>query len=141
MTDQRGQTSVLIVGFFLVATLLVVVVVDASAAYLRRQRLDSLADAAALAATEGVAEDRLYTEGVGSEVELDPLAARREVTAHLHRVGAFRNYPGLAYQVSTSGDAVRVRVSTPLDLPITPPAWAESTRVSGSAASYVEVSD
>ena len=42
-TDERGQTAVLIIGFMIVVALTVVVVVDATAAYLRRQALDTLA--------------------------------------------------------------------------------------------------
>ena len=41
-----GQTTLLIVGFAIVAIMMVGVVVDASAAYLRRAGLDSLADGA-----------------------------------------------------------------------------------------------
>ncbi len=52
--DERGQTSLLIMGFFVILSLLVGVVVDASAAYLRRQWFISLADGAALAAADGV---------------------------------------------------------------------------------------
>jgi len=138
---ERGQTSVLIVGFFVVAVLLVVVVVDASAAYLHRQRLDSLADGAALAATEGIQTDRLYLEGVGERLSLDPVAARTQAAAYLRGVGAFRDHPGLSFRVVTSADAVEVQVSAPLDLPLAPPGWAEQTRVTGSAASYVPVLD
>ena len=59
---EHGQTSIVLVGFFVVVALLVVVVVDASAAYLRRQRLDSLADGAAAwvaSRRTGVAEARI----------------------------------------------------------------------------------
>ena len=72
---ERGQTSVLIMGFFLVAVLLTVVVVDASAAFLRRQRLDAVADGAALAAADGVQGEQVYEGGLG-ERALDRLSLR-----------------------------------------------------------------
>jgi hypothetical protein len=133
--------SVLIVGFFVVAVQLVVVVVDASAAYLHRQRLDSLADGAALAASDGIETDALYLEGVGDRLELDPAAVRARVAAYLREVGAFRTHPGLSFRVRTTAETVEVQVSSPLDLPLAPPGWAERTRVTGSAASYVQVLD
>ena len=92
--DEQGQTAVLIVGFALVLLLLVVVVVDASAAYLRRQRLDALADGAALAAVDGIRSERLYTEGLGEQAVLDPTVARAYAAAYLAQTDAGR-YPGL----------------------------------------------
>ena len=71
---EAGQTSVVLIGFFVVIALLVVVVVDASAAYLRRQRLDALADGAALAAVDGIRSDQLYVEGLGEQAVLDATA-------------------------------------------------------------------
>jgi uncharacterized membrane protein len=48
LADERGQVSVLIIGFALLIAMLVAVVIDATAAYIQRQGLDSLADGAAL---------------------------------------------------------------------------------------------
>lgn len=138
---EQGQTTVLIVGFFIVAVLLVVVVVDASAAYLRRQRLDSLADGAALAATEGVQEEEIYTHGVGERLALDPATARADVVTYLRSIGAYTGYRGLSIRVVATGDAVQVEVSAPLELPLVPDGWTRSTRVTGRAASYGEVDD
>jgi len=138
---ERGQATVLIVGFFIVAVLLVVVVVDASAAYLRRQRLDSLADGAALAATEGVQEEQIYTHGVGERLALDPATARVDVVTYLRGVGAYAGYPGLSVRVVTTGNQVQVEVSAPLELPLIPAGWTRTTRVTGRAASYGEVDD
>ncbi len=140
-TTEEGQTTLLLVGFFLVAVLLVVVVVDASAAYLRRQRLDGLADGAALAAADAIAADRVYLGGLGARAGIDPALARSHVAAHLQAVGAHRAYPGLSYQVRTTADSVEVRVAAPLELPFAPPGWAEQTRVSGTAAAFVQVVD
>jgi uncharacterized membrane protein len=139
--DERGQTAVLMVGFFVVAVLLVVVVVDASAAYLRRQELDALADGAALAAADAVREESVYTEGLGATAELDPVAARDQVAAYLAEVGARGRYAGLRYSVSSSGDSVQVRVTTPLRLPFAPPGWTSSARVTGTSVAVVQVGD
>jgi hypothetical protein len=139
--QEHGQTGLLISGLFLVAVLLVVVVVDASAAYLRRQRLDSLADGAALAAVDGLQGDAVYTRGLGERAEIDPVAARAYSAAYLHVLGAQRRYPGLELQVITSAQSVQVRITTPLDLPLAPTGWDDDARVSGHAAAYVTIGD
>jgi len=138
-TDERGQTAVLVVGFFLIAVLLVCVVVDASAAYLQRQRLDALADGAALAATQAVEGDQVYTHGLGERAVLDPAQARAYVAAYLREVGAARRHARLGFRVRTTIDEVEVEVSSVLDLPLTPPGWDRRTTVTGRAASYVDV--
>ena len=46
--DEEGQVTLLIIGFASILLMAIVVVIDASAAYLQRQGLDNLADGAAL---------------------------------------------------------------------------------------------
>ncbi len=134
-----GQTSVLLVGFFVVVALLVVVVVDASAAYLRRQRLDSLADGAALAAVDGIRSDQVYVQGLGEQALLDPEVARGYAADYLAGADAGR-YAGLRWTLRTTADFVEVEVSAPLELPIAPPGWSGGT-VTARAAAYVAVSE
>lgn len=139
--DERGQTTVLIVGFAVVATMLVAVVVDASAAYLRRSALDSLADGAALAAADGIRGRQVYRSGLEARAHVDPVVARRYVADYLSATGAARRYPGLSYEVEAATDRVVVRVASPLDLPITPPGWERRPTIYGTAASIVVVSE
>jgi hypothetical protein len=137
--EQGGQTSLLIVGFALVVAMLVAVVVDASAAYLRRQDLDALADGAALAATEAVGTDAVYVDGLGARAALDPARARAEVASYLQRTGAAGRYPGLTWGVDVGPDTVVVRLATPLDLPLRLPGRRMRPVVTSTAASYVDV--
>ena len=139
--DERGQTTLLIIGFAVVAIMMVAVVVDASAAYLRRTGLDSLADAAALSAADGVQGRQVYEGGLGKRAEIDTVVARRYVAQYLRDTGASRRYPGLTYDVDATTDRVVVHVAAPLDLPITPPGWDRRPTISGTAASFVVVSD
>lgn len=139
--DETGTVAVLIIGFTVVIAMMVAVVVDASAAYLRRQNLSSLADGAALAAADGIQGEQVYTTGLGERAVIDPRVAEALVAAHLGAVGAARTFPGLTYDVGTAEDRVVVRVSAPLDLPLTLPGLGEETRVSGTAAAVVVVSE
>lgn len=138
---ERGQTSLLIVGLAVVVALLVGVVVDASSAYLRRSGLDSLADGAALAGADGVQDEQVYEGGLGERARIDPEVARVYVADYLRETGAAAHYPGITYTVAATADSVVVRVSAPLDLPITPPGWESRPVISGTAASFVVVSD
>ena len=131
----------MIVGFFVVLVMTVVVVVDASAAYLRRQALSSLADGAALAAANGLQGEHVYTEGLGDRAVLDPAAARELVAEYLADAGAGRGHPGLSHSVDTAGERVVVRVAAPMDLPIPVPGVAGRTDVSATAAAVVVVAD
>ncbi|GAB3992755.1 pilus assembly protein TadG-related protein [Nocardioides marmoraquaticus] len=137
--DETGSITPLVIGFVLVVAVLVAVVVDASAAYLRRQSLNATADAAALAATDGLQGEQVYTQGLGRTAEIDPRAARSYVAAYLAGSGAARRYPGLDWDVRTTDDTVVVRLSAPLRLPLRVPGVAEDVRVTGDAASIVVV--
>lgn len=139
--DERGSITPLVVGFALLVAVLVAVVVDASAAYLRRQGLNSVADAAALAATDGLQGDRVYTRGLDDLAEIDAAAAGRYVEDYLRASGALDRHPGLSWTVTTSATTVVVRVSAPLDLPLRVPGVGESATVTGTAAAVVVVSE
>lgn len=136
---ESGQVTVMIVGFFVVVALMCVVVVDASAAYLRRQQLGSLADGAALAAADGAQGLEVYEGGLGALAEVDAAAAQEHVEQYLTAVGAAEDHPGLVASVHTDGTHVTVTLQAPLRLPISPPGWDDTTMVAGSASAVVPV--
>jgi hypothetical protein len=139
--SERGQTTILIVGLAVVLLLTVAVVVDASAAFLRRQGLDTLADGAALAGADaGASGEDVYTEGLDAErLELFADSARAGVADYLVRSGARQRVPGLSYtvRVDESTRTVTVVVRTPLDLPFTVPGAGGSTTVSATGSAIV----
>lgn len=116
---EEGQVTVLIVGFALVLLAAVGVTVDASAAYLQRESLATLADGAALAGADQLQGGAAYGDGLEDRVPIDPQTARVSVHAHLRAVGAHASHPGLSATVDVVGDRLVVRLSAPLDLPIT----------------------
>jgi uncharacterized membrane protein len=137
--NERGTVTVLVVGFVVVLGLLTAVVVDASAAYLRRQAVNGLADGAALAAADGAQGADVYENGLGEQAPIDPLVARAAVDQYLRTTGAAATYPGLTWQVTATDTTVTVRLSAPLDLPLDPAGWAETTTVVGTGSAVVEV--
>lgn len=136
---ERGQVTVMIIGFFLVVGLLTVVVVDASAAYLRNQSLNSLADGAALAAVDGIEGEQVYGGDLDDRAEIDPVLAEQYVEQYLDDIGAHDDYPELAWDVHLVGERAVVEISAPLTLPLRPPGWDDSTIVTGEASAVVPV--
>lgn len=137
---EEGSVTPLIIGFALILATLVAVVVDASAAYLRRQSLDNLADSSALAATDGIQGAAVYAGGLGRLAQIDPGVAQRYANTYLSQSGALRRYPGLRMRVSTRDNVVTVRLEAPMALPLHVPGVG-TPRVSGSASSEVRVTD
>jgi hypothetical protein len=140
MRDERGTATLLIVGLALVLAMMAAVVTDASAAYLQRQGLDTLADGAALTAADAGASGReAYGDGLGADLRLDPDTARAAVYDYLHRIGAFTRYPGLtiAVTVDATGQRVTVVVHAPVRLPLHVP--GSPARASVGARGSAEV--
>jgi len=139
-TTQWGSITPLVVGFALLVALLVGVVVDGSAAYLERQGLDAVADAAALAATDGIEGGQVYTRGLDGRAQIDPATARLYAADYLSTSAVRDRFPGLSYSVQTRGDTVVVHVAAPLRLPLHVPGVPLTAAVRGAAASVVAVS-
>lgn len=145
--DDRGQTTVLIVGLTVVLLMGAAVAVDASAAFLQRQNLDTVADGAALAGADAGSRnlDVLYGEGVASAERLDQaeVIARAAVAEYLRATGAHAAYPGLTYRVSfdAGDDSVTVEVDAPLALPLSLPGAPDRTSVGAVGSATVEVTE
>jgi uncharacterized membrane protein len=138
--DREGGTvTVMLVGFFLVIAALTAAVVDASAAFLTRQQLNSLADGAALAAIDGAQGQEVYEQGLGELAVVDPQVASASVADYLAAVGAHDDHASLSYDVVSDGTRVTVTVSARLDLPIVPPGWDADTLVVGRSSAIAPV--
>jgi hypothetical protein len=140
--DERGQVTVLIVGFALLIGMLIAVVVDASAAYIQRQGLDTLADGAALHGADlGATGEEVYTVGVTDDrLDLTRAKAKEAVRRYLADSGAYRRYPGLSFQVMVDpvSDRITVHLDAPLDLPLTFPGSPEAASVGATGSAVVD---
>lgn len=139
--DQRGQTSLMIIGFAAVLILAVAVVVDASAAYLQRQGLATLADGAALHGADGGARGlETYTTGLADDrlTQAAP-GARAAVADYFRASDAYRRYPGLTYEVRAEGERIVVHVRAPLDLPLRVPGSPGSATIGARGSAVVTV--
>jgi len=119
---ERGSTIPLVVGFTSILLVAGAVVVDASAGYLQRQGLGSLADGAALYSADlGAQGLEVYGGGLGHRLRLTRAEATAAVGDYLTRTGARRRYPGLSFDVTVADHRVQVHLTAPLDLPLRVP--------------------
>jgi uncharacterized membrane protein len=141
--DERGQASVLIVGFAVLLAMVVALVVDTSSAYLQRQGLDTLADGAALRGADlGATGEEVYQGGVPEDtLALTTAQARAAVGAYLRDAGAYAHYPGLTYTVRIVQDRVEVSLHAPLDLPLSIPGSPERASVGAEGSAVVGVDE
>lgn len=138
---ERGQVTLLIIGFAAILLMAIVVVIDASSAYLQRQGLDSLADGAALHGAD-LGSAGVYTEGLPEDRLLQEAGAvRAAVHDYLRAAGATERYPGIQTSVAVdpAGRSVTVRLRAPLDLPLMVPGWSGTPVVGASSTAAVTV--
>jgi len=129
----------MIIGFAVVLMMMVAVVVDASAAYLQRSGLDSVADGAALAGTEALDVQAGYEQGL-DDLHLSQRLVEGAVADYLDQTGARDRFPGLDYTVQVTANQVVVRVGAPLDLPLRVPGapGGATIRATGNAVLSAE---
>lgn len=131
MRRDDGTITVMTIGFLLFLGLLVVVVVNSSAAFLQRQQLDNLADGAALAAADGLSRDTFYRTGV---VELDGSEARDLVGGYVTGAGI------RIVRVVAADNQVQVRLERTVDLALAPPGWDSRTTIVSEATAQLRPS-
>lgn len=139
--DEAGQVTMLILGFAGILVMAIVVVVDASAAYLQRQGLDNLADGAALYGAD-LGSAGVYEQGLdGQRLLQQEAAVEAAVRDYLARAGAGATYPGIdvAVRVDASGRSVTVLLRAPLDLPLRIPGSPARPEIGAGSTAAVTV--
>jgi putative Flp pilus-assembly TadE/G-like protein len=142
---EEGQIMILVLGYTLIAFLLVVVAVDSTAVYLARTQLRDAADAAALDAADAAYAPSVYAEGVPSSVPLSDSTVRAAAASYL---SAYRP-PGRIDQVliaqptgSPDGRMAVVGLTGRVRLPMLGPvvaAWSGGVTVSVQAHARADV--
>jgi hypothetical protein len=141
--DESGQTTLLILGFATIVIMVVVTVINASAAYLQRQALDNLADGAAMYGAD-LGATGAYDEGVPVD-RLDQHAdsVRQAIDDYFVLSRAHQRYPGITSDVRVDAElqSVTVTVQAPLDLPLNIPGAPRRPLVGSTATAAVRVLD
>lgn len=117
--DEEGTILILTIGFVVIAMLLVVAVLDASAVFLDRRDLASAADGTALAAAQQVDVAAIYADGVRGELPLDGGAVQRAIDAYVAANLPPAQYPGWHLTGRASGPhTVTVTATRIVRLPV-----------------------
>lgn len=134
---ERGQVTVMIIGFVVLLGLLLVVVVNASSAYLAHRSLVSAADGAATAAVSGLDRAAIYRGGLDAS-DSAPLSiadARSTVREYLRTVDV--DVDDVAVQIVHR--RVRVRLATVVRAQFAPPGWPGASRVVAESTARLDV--
>ncbi len=111
---ERGQISLLVIGFAVILLALVAVVVDASQVVLLRRSLASVADGAALAGAQSLAVHPLYAGQTAGSLPIDPARAQQTVASYVAATGMDVSL----LDVVVDGEQVTVAVAAPARLPL-----------------------
>lgn len=120
---ESGQTTVLIIGYAVIAMLLVTVVVNLSKVFLAQRSLDAAADAAAVAGAQAVRVSPYYQHGALDRLPLAESLARQEAYRHLSAAGMFDparscdDFTVEGVSLAPTRDAVDVTVSCRVRIP------------------------
>ncbi len=119
--EEGGQISLLVLGFTVIALLLVVGGVDVTAVQLARARLLDAADGAALDASDALADHPAYGAGMKSAIAIGDLSVRQSAEAYLlgqpqpHGISSWRLVDGTG---SPDGQTAVVKLRGTVDIPI-----------------------
>ena len=110
---DQGSVLVLLLGFAVLALVLVGVVADLSKVFLAKRALASTADGAAIAAAQALDLEALYTgTAAPGDLPIDARAADAAARGHLARDGSGAAYDGFAVdRVEATPTQVEVQVS------------------------------
>ncbi len=137
--SERGQITAMLVIFSICLLIAIIAVTDISASYLRRQAATSLADGAALSASDAAAAASVYDGPPEAFVTLDQQAATEAVDSYLQQTGAYADYPGLQLDVVVDAHTVRIYLSMPYELPISMPGVDDSTTIHSSGSAVMPI--
>lgn len=118
---ERGQISLLIIGFMVIALMLIIGGVDVTAVQLARARLLDSADGAALDASDALDRGSAYEGGLRSAVEISDASVRAAASQYLavqprpHGVSAWVLVDGTG---SPDGQTAVIRLRGTADIPI-----------------------
>jgi hypothetical protein len=121
--------SILIVILVICLGLGISAVIDIAGAYLRRQAATSLADGAALSASDAAAAVAVYGDADDEYVAIDEPAAEEAVGSYLRSIDAYAAYPGLHVDVSVDHARVTVALTMPYELPVHVPGVRTTTTI------------
>jgi hypothetical protein len=133
---QSGQVSVVLVGALVICLGFTGLAVDGARLFTARRDLQNVADSAALAGASAIDVDHFRATG-GSEVRLDPVAARGAVERLLQSSGLPSS---TRVDIEVEPDRVVVHLSRPVDMTFLRIAGLREEQIGASASASPQTS-
>jgi uncharacterized membrane protein len=137
LADEGGQILVLMIGFLVLAAMLVVVVVNLSRVFLQDRSLTAAADGAALAAVQAVDESVVYGGALGESLPLDSSTVDEQVRDYVAAAGLTERFDGFTVvETRVDGASVVVVLAANVDLPfvgVVSDRWANGVPIAAEA--------
>lgn len=116
---RKDEGSVLLfgIGIGIVALLVLTTAINVATLWVTRSKLDSIADATALAASHSIDVRHIYISGLSQTIKLDEQLAKRKAQAYLNELGAgakLTNFKVLEIRVHQNSVLVTIQATAEL---------------------------
>lgn len=118
LKNDDGSIFLFGIGLGIVVLLVLTTAINIASLWVTRSKLDSIADAAALAATHAINTESIYLTGLSERIELDENLAKQKAFQYLSKVDAIAQLTDFKVNsITVNQNAVMVTLQSNADLP------------------------
>ena len=118
LADDDGSIFLFGIGLGIVVLLVLTTAINIASLWVTRSKLDSIADAAALAATHSINTEKIYLTGLSEQIDLDESLARQKALQYLSKVDSLTQLEDFKVNsISVNQNSVNVTIQANADLP------------------------
>lgn len=118
LTNDDGSIFLFGIGLGIVVLLVLTTAINIASMWVTRSKLDSIADATALAASHSVDTEQIYLTGLSERIELDESLARQTALEYLAKLGSTSQLGEFKVNsIWVNQNAVEVTIQARADLP------------------------
>lgn len=116
--SDEGSVLLFGIGLGIVCLMVLTTAVNVATLWVTRSKLDSVADATALAASRSIDVEKIYQTGINQPIQLSNEIARIKATNYLNQMGNFADLSEFRLVgISVASNSVEVFVSANAQLP------------------------
>ena len=116
--DEQGSVLLFGIGLGVVSLMILTTSVNVATMWVTKSRLNSVADAAALAATRSIDVGQIYQNGISQNIVLSQPLARQRAVSYLNQLGVASELVDFKLEkVDVASNSVSVAVSAKAKLP------------------------
>ena len=116
--DEQGSVLLFGIGLGVVTLIILTTAVNVATMWVTKSRLNSVADAAALAASKSIDVDQIYQNGISQNVVLSQPLAKQRAVSYLNQLGDANELADFKLEkVEVASNSVSVVISAKSNLP------------------------